>query len=299
MNRGEIKLKVDLVMWTKDGSRTLDVVLKRINAVVPSQCVNHRFIVDDGSRDNTVEIAKANGWDCLKNEGKGISDGANTALKHVETEYFCSFEQDLLLSPDWWHITKHLNKKNIAAVTGIRLADKPSGLRKLQQYTTKQYCKIINNPTNYSGGKLLEANSYGMFLDNTIYNTKILRQIGGFPRLPNYGSGTDSILMKRIKDNNFSWIVDYTIVSTHLRSSLRNEISHCLWCSKTFPILNQYLYSQSITLASLVPRLMYSPIRALEIAIKMKEPNITYIYPLMRFTSFRGICKGYQEGIAL
>jgi glycosyltransferase involved in cell wall biosynthesis len=281
-------------MWTKDGSRTLDVVLKRINAVVPSQCVNHRFIVDDESRDNTVEIAKANGWDCLKNEGKGISDGANTALKHVETEYFCSFEQDLLLSPDWWSITKHFNKKNIAVVTGIRLADKPSGLRKLQQYTTKQYYKIINNPSNYSSEKLLEVNSYGTFLDNTIYDTKILRQIEGFPKLPNYGSGTDCLLMKKMRDNNFAWVVDYKVISTHLRSSLSSEINHILWYGKTFPILNQCLYTQPITLASLIPRLMYSPVRALEIAIKMKEPNITYIYPLIRFTSFVGICKGYQ-----
>jgi len=39
---------------------------------------------------------------------------------------------------------------------------------------------------------------------------------------------------------------------------------------------------------------MYSPVRALEIAIEMKEPNITYIYPLIRFTSFIGICEGYQ-----
>jgi len=288
-------LKVDLVIWTKDGSRTLDVVLKRINAVVPSRFVNHRFIVDDGSRDNTVEIAKANGWDCLKNEGKGISDGANTALRHVETRYFCSFEQDLLLSPDWWGITKHLNKRNVAAVTGVRLADKPSGLRKLQQYTAKQYCKIINNPANYSSGKLLDVNSYGMFLDNTIYNTEILRQIGGFPKIPNYGSGTDCLLMKKLRDNNFEWVVDYQVISTHLRSGLRNEITHCLWYGKTFPILNQLLYPQPITLASLIPRLMYSPIRGLEISIKMKEPNITYIYPLIRFTSFIGICKGYKS----
>ena len=74
-------MKVDLVMWTLNGEKTLPLVLSRINEVIPKDIVNQKLIVDDGSNDKTVAIARKYGWNVIKNEGKGISDAANTALK--------------------------------------------------------------------------------------------------------------------------------------------------------------------------------------------------------------------------
>jgi hypothetical protein len=42
------------------------------------------MVIDDQSKDNTVDIATQYGWKVIKNEGKGIGDGANTALKNVQ-----------------------------------------------------------------------------------------------------------------------------------------------------------------------------------------------------------------------
>lgn len=293
-------VKVDCVLWTKNGASTLDVVLKRINKVVPSENINHKFIVDDKSVDNTVEIAESNGWDVVPNMGAGISDGANTALKHIETDYFCSFEQDLFLASNWWsRLSKLIEADNVAVVEGIRLADKPAGIRKIEQYVIMRYQKILAHRSMYSKDKVKEAEGYGPTLDNTIYDAQILHYLGGFPKLPNFGSGTDSILAKRVRDKGFKWLADYSVVSTHLRGSFRNELRHCLWCSQTFPIINEQLYSQKITLGYLIPRLALSPFRGLRIAITMKEPSITYVYPLMRFASLQGISKGYKKGFCL
>jgi hypothetical protein len=72
------------------------------------------------------------------NEGQGISDGANTALKRVKSEYFLSFEQNLLLACDWWEKIPHLvDNSKVAAASGMRFADKPGSVRKLQQYVAK------------------------------------------------------------------------------------------------------------------------------------------------------------------
>ncbi|TRO54958.1 glycosyltransferase family 2 protein, partial [Candidatus Bathyarchaeota archaeon] len=118
--------KIDLVMWTKNGSKTLQSVLKRIGEVIPEKIVGNRIIVDDNSSDNTRKIAESFGWQVSFNEGTGISDGANTALKRVTSEYFASFEQDLLLSREWWEkIPPLLEKPNVAAASGMRFADKP------------------------------------------------------------------------------------------------------------------------------------------------------------------------------
>lgn len=121
LKRGGI-LKVDLVMWTFNGEKTLPAVLGRINSIVPKEFVNKKFIVDDGSKDNTVKIARSHGWGVLKNEGHGISDGANTALKNVETNYFCSFEQDVYLEANWWNKVSNLvlNRAKVAAACGLR-----------------------------------------------------------------------------------------------------------------------------------------------------------------------------------
>ena len=68
------------------------------------------------------------GWTVAFNEGKGISDGANTALKRVESKWFISFEQDLILARDWWNkIPKALENPKVAAASGMRFADKPAG----------------------------------------------------------------------------------------------------------------------------------------------------------------------------
>ena len=50
--------KVDLVMWTKNSSEFLPVVLRRIEGVIPSEVVGKKIIIDDNSTDNTVKIAR-------------------------------------------------------------------------------------------------------------------------------------------------------------------------------------------------------------------------------------------------
>jgi glycosyltransferase involved in cell wall biosynthesis len=95
-------VKLDLVMWTKNGEPNLYAVLKRLNQVIPKDFINRKIIVDDNSVDSTKAIATFCGWEVHRNKGAGISDGANTALGLVESDYFCSFEQDVILAKDWW-----------------------------------------------------------------------------------------------------------------------------------------------------------------------------------------------------
>ena len=132
--------KVDLVMWTKNGAQTLPRVLQRINNVIPQEFVNKKIIVDDSSNDSTPKIATFFGWSVIPNKGHGISDGANTALEHVTSDFFVSFEQDLLLASDWLHkIPPLLENSNVAVASGMHIADKPIGIRKMQEYVAKKY----------------------------------------------------------------------------------------------------------------------------------------------------------------
>lgn len=92
--RGQ-RLKVDLVMWTKNSAKFLPITLKRIDEVIPCEYVNQKVIVDDRSQDNTVDIARDFGWKVFSNPKTGIPSGANKALRHVQTKFFISVEHDV------------------------------------------------------------------------------------------------------------------------------------------------------------------------------------------------------------
>jgi glycosyltransferase involved in cell wall biosynthesis len=86
-----LKMKFDLVMWTKNGEKLLSSVLDRIDSIIPYECVNQKILVDDHSNDRTVEIARDFNWTVYENPSTGISAGANEALRRVKSPLFISF----------------------------------------------------------------------------------------------------------------------------------------------------------------------------------------------------------------
>ena len=287
--------KVDLVMWTKNGSKTLGLVLRRIGEVIPDEFVNKRIIVDDQSTDNTQDIAKSFGWNITLNEGHGISDGANTALKQVESECFISFEQDLLLSRDWWkEIPPLLNQPQVAAASGMRFANKPEGVRKLQLYVAKKY-RGETELASWLRTRQMAAFTLGKTLDNTIYKTGVIRKIGGFPKMP-VNAGVDSVLAYKIGQAGYYWIVNFKVQSVHLRKGLKQELQHQYWYATQNYEIWRRIQSETnkpppITRNGIIYRFIISPFTGLFISYKTREPTITYIHPLIRLYYLKGLLR--------
>ncbi|MCX8150047.1 MAG: glycosyltransferase [Candidatus Bathyarchaeota archaeon] len=284
--------KVDLVMWTKNGSATLPYVLERINEVVPAGNVNQKLIVDDKSTDDTCEIAEKYGWAVIPNMGAGISDGANTALRHVETEQFISFEQDLLLARDWWlKIPPLLENPKVAAASGMRFASQPRGVQKLQQYVAKKY-RGEANLSSWLRRRQEAAFTLGSTLDNTIYKTAVIREVGGFPKIQ-VNAGVDTALAYRLRQAGYAWMVNYNVQSIHLRGSLMHELRHQywygtqsreIWCR----IAKEANQKPPITKFGIMYRFVISPFTGLFVAFKTLEPTIVYIHPLIKFYYMKG-----------
>lgn len=285
--------KVDLVVWTKNGAETLPIVLKRIAEVIPSKFVNKRVIVDDHSSDNTREIARSFGWNVVFNEGKGISDGANTALKHVKSEYFISFEQDLLLAHDWWErIPPYLQNPKVAVASGMRFANKPLGVRRLQQYVAKKY-RGEAELASWLRTRQMAAFTLGKTLDNTIYKTKAIKKLGGFPKMQ-VNAGVDAVLAYKVGQAGYFWIVDYNVQSNHLRQGLRQELHHQYWYATQLYEIWRRIETETnkpppITKSGIIFRFCLSPFTGLFMALKTKEPTIAYIHPLIRFYYMKGL----------
>jgi glycosyltransferase involved in cell wall biosynthesis len=290
--------KVDLVMWTKNGAETLPFVLKRISEVIPIEFVNNRIIVDDHSSDETRSIAQNFGWQIVFNEGTGISDGANTALKNVESECFVSFEQDLLLARDWWgKIPNFLEDPQVAAASGMRFADKPRGVRKLQQYVAKKY-RGEANLASWLRNRKTSAFTLGSTLDNTIYKTEIIRAVGGFPKMQ-VNAGVDSTLAYKLKRSGYSWVVDYDVQSTHIRKGLKQELQHQYWYGTQLYEIWRKIEEDTnqgapMTASGIMYRFLISPFTGLFVALKTKEPTITYIHPLIRFYYMKGLLEAMK-----
>ena len=277
-------MKVDLVMWTLNGEKTLPLVLNRINDTIPKNIVNQRLIIDDGSKDNTVNIEKKYGWTVIKNEGKGISDAANTALKHVQTSYFCSFEQDLFLSSDWWNKVSPLilNKEDIGAACGLRFLPRNNFCFSIEPY------QLTRKNVDFHGG-------YGKTLDNTIWNTEALRSIGGFPKVNS--AGIDTLVFHLLELKGYKWLVDYNVKSLHLHNGgLLNEFKHYYFYGLSLPQIYSRLKTLSLyeneNLSSLLLRFVKSPISSFKMALIMHDSRLMLSYPIIRLCWLLGYIRG-------
>lgn len=285
--------KVDLVMWTRNGEETLPLVLKRIDEVVPESFVNNRVIVDDKSVDDTRKIAESFGWTVVFNDGTGISDGANTALRHTTSERLISFEQDLLLARDWWKkVPGALENPKVAVASGIRFANKPLGIQRLQGYVARKYLGEAKLEP-WLKGRETAAFTLGKTLDNTIYRTDIVRAVGGFPKLES-SSGVDTILAYLIDQAGYQWHVDYSVQSVHFRNGLRQELEHQYWYAKQLDEIWRRIETETdrrppVTRSSVVYRFLMSPFTGLFMAYKTREPSIVYVHPLLRFYYLKGL----------
>lgn len=292
--------KVDLVMWTKNGAKTLTPVLKRINEVIPKESVNKRLIVDDRSTDNTQEIAKSFGWTVIFNEGTGISDGANTALRNVSSDFFVSFEQDLLINPEWWKkIPPLLDAPSVAAASGMRFASQPAGVRALQLYVAKKY-RGEANLASWLRTRRNAAFTLGSTLDNTIYKTSVIKAIGGFPKVQ-VNAGVDTTLAYRLRQAGYSWLVDFGVQSAHLRSGLQQELRHQYWYGMQSReiwrrIANETKEKPPISKFGIVYRFAISPFTGLFVAFKTREATVAYIHPLVRFYYLKGFLESAKCG---
>lgn len=284
-------IKVDLVMWTFNGEKTLPQVLDRINKVIPERFVNNKFIVDDHSVDRTRVIAIAKGWSVLFNEGKGISDGANTSLRYVETKFFCSFEQDLLLSWDWWEkVVPVVLRDDVAASSGVRHQYPSTCMRKLHEYSIECYIKQNSELPAYldMAGRVRSAMSWGRTLDNTIFKTEILRSIGGFPKLRTNG-GVDTVLTYLFVMAGYNWPVNFGVVSRHLNKTFQNELRCQYNYGTCHDEIARFVSDLPVNLLGQVIRFFYSPLAAFRPALFKRCPEILFAYPLIRFNLLRGL----------
>ena len=270
-------MKIDLCMWTKEGAKTLPQVFQRINQAIPPEAVNQKFIVDDHSKDYTKEIAKLYGWEVRLNKGCGISDGANTTLSYIETPIFASFEQDVLLAQNWWRkIWTLTNKPNFAAASGCRFTSQPRSVNLMEQFSHQHHNQ---NPL------------YGRTLDNTLYKTEAIREVGGYPNMK-ANCGIDIVLSHLLEQKGYKWYVDYSLQSIHIKtSSILSHMKRITWYGTAENEIRNKAGLKPLNLKLTTLKLPRSIPVGLYISAKMKYPQIAALYPIETLSRYQGFIK--------
>jgi hypothetical protein len=262
--------KIDVVMWTKNAGKIFSSVLCRIDEVIPKDYICHKVIIDDSSTDDTKKIAQSLGWTVYHNEKGGIANGANQALTHVHTEVFMSVEQDVVLAKDWWtKVAPIMINPNVACVQGIRI-------------TANKAYQILEDWENKT--KTL------MSIDNNLFRTKVIRDIGGFPT--DCPQCVDTVLRNIIVEETcYKWEIVKDAVSDHLRSGTVNTLKHnnksALRCVRTKYCRPPKTAIEDASMIKMLRLLATSPIRAIQIATRKNCPTMVWLYPIIRLYSVK------------
>ena len=90
------------------------------------------IVVDNGSKDNTVKIAKDLGCRVIKEKEKGISPARNRGAKEARGEYLCFIDADGELTENWLkNADRILKRKKIDAVAGLNIFEHENIIKRI------------------------------------------------------------------------------------------------------------------------------------------------------------------------
>lgn len=288
-------MKVDLLCWSKFGIPS--IVLNRISSVVPDGNVHQKILVCDAKSDLRDYSFEKYGWQLILNEGEHISGAANTGLKHIESSFFVTFEDDLLLDRSWWNQIPPLFKDSkVVVASGIRFASQPLYLQSLQKYVYRKY--LSGSLPGWLRHREMAAFTLGKTLDNTLWRTSFMRDINGFPHTES-NTGVDPILAYRVLAEGYKWIVDYNVQSVHLRTGgLQQELQHQVWygtgAHEIWREIKRLGAIPPITFWGLLYRTLFSSLTGAFMAWKTRQPFIFVAHPLLKLANFKGFLNSKQ-----
>ena len=272
-----MKMKLDLVMWTLNGEKTLEQSLSSIAKAIPEEQVCHRIMVDGGSHDNTKEIAQEFGWEVLPSH-KGIARQANVALSRVDTSLYASFEQDILPSKGWLpRMQRIIEKPGVAVAQGLRVAKGSRPVEAMNRWMVENHEIALST----------------ISIDNNLYRTDLIREVGGYPAAEDNFGWPDLLLWGKIFAKGYTWLVDPECISGHLRPSFWGHVKH----EAGFARRRIWEYSDERSF-NRYARLFFSPIRGAEIAARYHAPSTALAYPLFRYLLFLSTLAAQKQPIA-
>ncbi|MEM3607107.1 MAG: glycosyltransferase family A protein [Candidatus Bathyarchaeia archaeon] len=95
----ERNMKIDVIVCTKNSEKTLKNCLQLIRKFIQ---INRLIIIDGGSADATVEIAKKFNAEIYYDGGVSLGLARNLGLNLAETEIVAFIDSDAYITKEWF-----------------------------------------------------------------------------------------------------------------------------------------------------------------------------------------------------
>lgn len=188
-------------------------------ALAQTYPIKEFVIVDDGSKDNTLEVARKYPVTILQHEkNKGLAAVRNTALAYVKTEFIAAIDADVQLEPDWLErLMPNFERPGVVGVGG-----------KLTEKYTKGPANAYRTDKmrqHYGDQWLLDPGPLGGC--DTVFRTEILREMGGYNEQyrTNY---EDCDMCQRILAKGYHLVYE-PATCWHLREDTISSILRTAW----------------------------------------------------------------------
>ena len=210
------KVSVYIPCYNVEGylARSIEGVLRQTH---PAEEI---LIVDDGSRDRTVEVAGRYAVRTLRHErNRGLAAARNTAFRSARNDLVAALDADCVPEPDWLEkLVAHLGDATVAAAGG-RL------LETVQSSVADRWRKA-HMPQEW--GEVLVLNPRFMFGSNVVLRKSVVEEVSWYDESLRT-NGEDVDLSARIRARGYSFVYDPQAVVKHLRHDTVRSVLDAYW----------------------------------------------------------------------
>lgn len=198
----KVSLYVPCYNAEKHVGRCLDSILKQ------TYPVDEILIIDDGSTDDTVEIAKNYPVKILSHRtNRGLGAARNTAVKKAKNEFVAAIDSDITLSPTWLEkLMRHFNDKEVAGAGGKLIEKFTESLADRYRATYMTHCSHYTEKT---------VNPYYALVgSNCVYRKKVIEEVGYYNEKFRT-SFEDVDMYHRVRAKGYKLVYDPEAVAFH------------------------------------------------------------------------------------
>lgn len=186
-----------------------------------SQPANEILVIDDGSQDNSAEIASRYPQVTLIKHpfNKGLAAARNTALRSARNELVASIDADCVAAPSWLaELARNLADPAVVGVGG-KLVE---GV----QRSTADRWRAVHMPQHW-GDNPIRGPRF-LFGCNNLFRKSAVLAIGGYDEKMRT-NGEDTDLCARLRDRNAEFLYAPSAQAIHLRRDTTLSLLDTYW----------------------------------------------------------------------